>query len=235
MEVPVAAFARAAIAAISIHKIRIVGIDQRGCGRSRPLASAALSKLYLNTTRSLIKDIEAVRTHLGIETWLVSGVSWGTTLALAYALEHPDRVSEMVLVAVTTTSRQEVDWITEGVGAIFPEAWQRFDQNSSRRDGERIVEAYARRLAQGDQQDRLRAARAWNDWELSTSRLIQTGCRPINASTTNRGWFSQPSSRTTRPTTDFSRMTRKYSAASLLSGIFRPFSFMAVATSAGLW
>jgi proline iminopeptidase len=103
----------------------------------------------------LIEDIEAVRKHLCIETWLVSGVSWGTTLALAYAQSHPSRVSELVLVAVTATSREEIDWITEDVGRLFPEAWQRFEQASRRRDGERIVDAYARRLAAGKIEDRL--------------------------------------------------------------------------------
>lgn len=161
------------------QKYRIVGIDQRGCGRSRPLASDALGELQRNTTQSLIGDIEAVRRHLGVETWLVSGVSWGTTLALAYAQAHPERVSELVLVAVTTTSREEIDWITEGVGRLFPEAWQRFEQASSRRDGERIVEAYARRLAAGDRQDRLRAARAWNDWE-STHISLDPNWVPID-------------------------------------------------------
>jgi proline iminopeptidase len=147
------------------QKYRIVGIDQRGCGRSRPLATDALGELHRNTTQSLIEDIEAHRRHLGIEMWLVSGVSWGTTLALAYAQAHPERVSELVLVAVTTTSREEIDWITEGVGRIFPEAWQRFEQASGRRAGERVVEAYARRLATGDRSDRLLATRAWNAWE----------------------------------------------------------------------
>jgi len=143
------------------QKYRIVGIDQRGCGRSRPLATAALCELHRNTIQSLIEDIEAVRKHLDIETWLIAGVSWGTTLALAYAQTHPSRISELVLVAVTTTSREEVDWITEGVGRIFPEAWQQFEQASGRRSEERVVE----RLAASDIQDRLRAARAWIDWD----------------------------------------------------------------------
>ena len=143
------------------QKYRIVGIDQCRCGRSRPLATAALCELHRNTIQSLIEDIEAVRKHLDIETWLIAGVSWGTTLALAYAQTHPSRISELVLVAVTTTSREEVDWITEGVGRIFPEAWQQFEQASGRRSEERVVE----RLAASDIQDRLRAARAWIDWE----------------------------------------------------------------------
>ena len=161
------------------QKYRIVGIDQRGCGRSRPLTTDALDELPRNTTQSLIEDIEAVRRHLDVKTWLVSGVSWGTTLALAYAQTHPERVSALVLVAVTTTSREEVDWICEGVGRIFPEAWQRFEQASNRRDGERIVEAYARRLAMSDMQDRLRAAHAWNDWEL-THISLDPNWVPIN-------------------------------------------------------
>lgn len=145
---------------------RIVGIDQRGCGRSRPLAIDALDRLTGNTTAALIDDIEAVRAHLGIERWLVSGASWGTTLALAYAEAHPERVSALVLVAVTTTSREEVDWITETVGKLFPEAWQRFERESKRRAEERVVEAYARRLATGqDADDRAQAAASWDEWE----------------------------------------------------------------------
>lgn len=145
----------------------VVGIDQRGCGRSVPLVNNALGELDRNTTPTLIADIEAVRQHLGVDTWLVSGVSWGTTLALAYAQSHPSRVSELILVAVTTTSRAEIEWITERVGRIFPEAWQQFELASERRNGERIVDAYARRLAAGEIEDRLRAAKAWNDWELT--------------------------------------------------------------------
>ena len=143
----------------------IVGIDQRGCGRSRPRAGSALAALGTNTTQGLLDDIEAVREHLGINCWLVSGVSWGTTLALAYAQAHPDRVSELVMMAVTTTSREEVQWITEGVGTIFPEAWSAFEGASKRRPHERVVEAYARRLAGADPADRIRAAADWNAWE----------------------------------------------------------------------
>jgi proline iminopeptidase len=161
------------------QKYRIVGIDQRGCGRSRPLATEALRDLHRNTTQSLIKDIEAVRRHLAIEAWLIAGVSWGTTLALAYAQTHPGRVSELALVAVTTTSREEVDWIAGGVGRIFPEAWQQFEQASGRHREERVVEAYARRLATGDMEDRLRAARAWIEWE-SAHLSLDPNWRPAD-------------------------------------------------------
>jgi len=164
----------------------IVGIDQRGCGRSRPLASEALATIGTNTTESLIADIEAVRAHLGVQRWLVSGVSWGSTLALAYAQAHPARVSELVLMAVTTTSRAEVQWITEGVGEIFPEAWAEFARASGRRDDERVVEAYARRLAGADPADRIRAARAWNVWE-DTHVSLDPHWRPSGRTEPGRG------------------------------------------------
>ncbi len=162
------------------EKYRVIGIDQRGCGRSRPLAIDDLDQLHLNTTQTLIEDIEAVRKHLSIDRWLVAGSSWGATLALAYAQAHPERVSEIVLVAVTTTSREEVNWITEGVGSLFPEAWERFDMSSLKHDGERVVEAYARRLASGSLRDRLQAARDWNQWE-TTHISLDPNWTPIDS------------------------------------------------------
>jgi proline iminopeptidase len=153
----------------------LVGIDQRGCGRSRPLACDRPGDLRHNTTQALIADIEAVRNHLHIENWLVAGMSWGSTLALAYAQAHPKRVRELVLAAVTTTSRAEVDWITEGISRLLPEACLRFDHASKRRHGERPVEAYARRMASDDPQDRVRAATAWNDWEAALQSLEPGG------------------------------------------------------------
>ena len=151
----------------------IVGIDQRGCGRSRPLVTDDLSNIRYNTTQTLIEDIEAVREHLGVERWVLHGVSWGSTLALAYAQAHPERVRAIVLVAVTTTSRDEIEWITNGVGRIFPEARQRFVAASGQRSGERVVDAYARRLSDADSSvdDRERAAAAWDEWESEHIRL----------------------------------------------------------------
>ncbi len=147
------------------HRHLIVGIDQRGCGRSRPLAIEALDRLHRNTTQGIIDDIEAVRAQLRIDRWLIAGGSWGSTLALAYAQAHPSRVTELVLVAVTTTSRDEVMWITETVGRIFPEAWHRFERAAYAQPEERIVDAYARRLATGDPADRAQAAQDWDEWE----------------------------------------------------------------------
>lgn len=145
----------------------IVGLDQRGCGRSTPWAIDDLGALDRITTEQLIDDIEAVREHLGIERWLVHGVSWGSTLALAYALAHPDRVTALVLVAVTTGGRREIDWITEGVGRIFPEAWARFAAAGAELapGHARIVEAYAHALQSPDLTVRERAADAWDAWE----------------------------------------------------------------------
>ncbi len=123
--------------------------------------------LATNTTQAQIDDLEALREHLGVERWLVTGASWGSTLALAYAQAHPERVSEIALFAVTTTSRTEVDWITEHVGRIFPEAWDRFAATVERHDGERVVDAYARVLRNGTRAERERAAAAWGDWETT--------------------------------------------------------------------
>lgn len=156
----------------------IVGLDQRGTGESRPLAIDDLEHLDANTTQALIDDIEALRTHLGIESWLVHGVSWGSTLALAYALDHPARVTELVLMAVTSGSREEIDWITERVGVIFPEVWHPFA--SAARAGERVVEAYARLLRDPDPAVRSAAADAWERWESTHISLDPNSApRPV--------------------------------------------------------
>jgi proline iminopeptidase len=145
---------------------RIVLFDQRGCGRSTPLAGDPATDLSTNTTPHLIADMERLRRHLGIDRWLLFGGSWGSTLGLAYAQRHPERVSEIVLVAVTTGRRREIDWITQDVGRIFPEQWARFRDGvpPAERDG-RLVEAYARLLNDPDPAVRERAARDWCDWE----------------------------------------------------------------------
>jgi proline iminopeptidase len=145
---------------------RAVLFDQRGAGRSRPLASDVDTDLSTNTTAHLIADIERLREHLRIEQWTVLGVSWGTTLALAYAQTHPNRVSALVLALVTTTSHREVDWLTRGVGCIFPREWQRFADSVP--DSLRhvpLVDAYARLLFDPDRDVRERAAREWCGWE----------------------------------------------------------------------
>lgn len=146
---------------------RLVGIDQRGCGRSTPSVVDALDRLPGNTTDGLIADIELVRAELGIDRWVVTGGSWGSTLAVAYALAHPERVIGIVLGAVTTTGRDEVDWLTETMGRVFPEDWEALERSSHRRPGERVIDAYARVLATGTLDERIAAADAWDDWEAT--------------------------------------------------------------------
>lgn len=141
-----------------------ISFDQRGCGRSTPLATEP-GALRHNNTPQLIADIEELREHLGIERWIVAGGSWGATLALLYAQAHPARVLGLVVVAVPFTTAREVEWLTEGMGRFFPEEWERFAQAVERRDGERIVYAYARVLGSGTSAERLQAARSWCRWE----------------------------------------------------------------------
>jgi proline iminopeptidase len=145
---------------------RAVLFDQRGCGRSRPLASGPDAKLMVNTTDHLVADIERLRTHLQIDRWVVVGVSWGVTLGLIYAQRHPDRVLAMVLGAVTAGTRRETEWITRDMGRLFPREWERFIElvPPSQRDDE-LAAAYARLLADPDVQVRDGAARAWCEWE----------------------------------------------------------------------
>ncbi|CAN5506551.1 prolyl aminopeptidase [soil metagenome] len=145
---------------------RIVLFDQRGCGRSTPHASDPATDLALITTDHLLADIERLREHLAVERWLVFGGSWGCALALIYAERYPERVSEMVLLALATGRRAETDLLTRGLGGIFPEAWARFVAGVPEdvRDGD-LAAAYARRLADPDPAVRDRAARDWCAWE----------------------------------------------------------------------
>ncbi|MEU7075360.1 alpha/beta fold hydrolase [Streptomyces narbonensis] len=105
---------------------RLVLFDQRGCGRSTPHASDPAADMSVNTTAHLVADMERLREHLGIEQWLLYGGSWGSTLILAYAEAYPERVTGIVLAAVTTTRRSEIAWLYEGAGRFFPEAHERF-------------------------------------------------------------------------------------------------------------
>lgn len=145
---------------------RVVLFDQRGSGRSRPLASDPDADLSANTTAHLIADIEALRRYLGVESWTVLGLSWGTTLGLAYAQAHPQRVIALVLALVGTTSRREVEWLTRGVGRIFPQEWARFA--SAVPEILRhlpLVDAYAALLFDADPAVREHTAREWCAWE----------------------------------------------------------------------
>ncbi len=149
---------------------RIVLFDQRGCGRSTPHASAPDTDLASNTTWHLIADIELLRQHLDIDRWLVLGGSWGSVLALAYAEQYPERVTELVLFGVSTGRHKELDWLFRGgIAIFFPEQWERLRAAlpQADRDGD-IVEAYARLLHAPDPAVRDRAAYEWCLWESAT-------------------------------------------------------------------
>ena len=149
-------------------RYRIVLFDQRGAGRSTPHASEPGIDLSTNTTDHLVADIELLRRHLGIERWLLRGGSWGSTLALVYAVRHPARVTELVLNSIATTTPWEVDWITRDVGAFFPEAWVRFRDGVPERERDAsLAEAYHRLLMNPDPAIHTNAARGWCDWETA--------------------------------------------------------------------
>jgi proline iminopeptidase len=147
---------------------RAVLFEQRGSGQSTPHAS-----LEDNTTWHLVSDIEQLREHLGIETWQVFGGSWGSTLALAYAETHPDRVNELVLRGIFLCRPKEIQWFyQEGASAIFPDVWEEYLKAIPPAERTDLVTAYYRRLTSEDDSVRLEAARAWSIWEGSTSKLF---------------------------------------------------------------
>jgi len=147
---------------------RVVLFDQRGSGKSTPHAS-----LEENTTWHLVSDIEQLREHLGIDTWQVFGGSWGSTLALAYAERHPDRVAQVVLRGIFLCRPKEIQWFyQEGANAIFPDVWEEYLKIIPETERADMVTAYYRRLTSEDDSVRLEAARAWSIWEGSTSKLF---------------------------------------------------------------
>ena len=147
-------------------RYRVVLFDQRGCGRSLPHASDPATDMSVNTTEHLLADIEKLREELGIERWLMFGGSWGSTLILAYAERHPDRVSEIVIPSVTMSRRSEIDWLYRGVGRFFPEEWERFRAGvpEAERHGD-LLAAYARLMENPDAEVRAKAAANWLTWE----------------------------------------------------------------------
>ncbi|ONI86853.1 prolyl aminopeptidase [Saccharothrix sp. ALI-22-I] len=149
---------------------RIVLFDQRGSGRSRPHASEYSTDLSVNTTAHLVGDIERLREHLGIDRWMVFGGSWGSTLGLHYAELFPHRVTEVVLVAITTSRHVELDWLYNGLGMLFPEQWSRFRLGAGEGATD-LVAAYDVLLNDPDPAVREKAATDWTDWEFSIISL----------------------------------------------------------------
>jgi proline iminopeptidase len=150
------------------RRYRIILFDQRGCGQSTPHAS-----LQDNTTWHLVEDMEKLRSHLRIESWQVFGGSWGSTLALAYAESHPERVTELVLRGIFLVRQREIDWFYQaGANAIFPDAWEAYEAEIPKAERHDFVSAYYKRLTSKDPELRRRAAVAWSVWEGRTSKLI---------------------------------------------------------------
>ena len=147
---------------------RIVLFDQRGCGRSTPHA-----ELAGNTTQALIADMEAIREHLGIERWMLFGGSWGSTLSLAYAETHPERVLGLVLRGVFLCRPHEIRWFyQEGASRLFPDYWQDFLEPIPPEERADLVSAYYGRLTGDDEVTRMAAAKAWSMWEGRTATLL---------------------------------------------------------------
>ena len=150
------------------EKYRIVLFDQRGCGKSTPYAS-----LEENTTWDLVSDTEQLREHLGIEKWQVFGGSWGSTLALAYAQKHPERVLELVLRGIFLLRREEIEWFYQkGASILFPDAWEPFLAHIPEAERSDLMTAYHKRLTSEDPAVRLAAAKIWSTWEGATSKLL---------------------------------------------------------------
>ena len=155
-------------------RYRIVLMDQRGCGRSTPHA-----EVRENTTWDLVADIERVRERLGIEKWLVFGGSWGSTLALAYATKHPERVAALVLRGIFLLQKSEIDWFYQnGAGNIFPDAFDRYVSVIPEAERGDLVSAFHARLFSSDAETRIRAARAWSRWEGETISIAGPSALP---------------------------------------------------------
>jgi proline iminopeptidase len=147
---------------------RIILFDQRGSGRSQPHA-----EILENTTDHLIADMEKLRRMAGVEQWLVFGGSWGSTLALAYAIRHPSRVAGLILRGIFLGRKREVRWLfQEGASEIFPDYWERFISPIPPSERNDLVSAYYHRLTGEDPVERLRSAQAWSGWEASVCKLV---------------------------------------------------------------
>jgi proline iminopeptidase len=150
------------------ERYNVLLFDQRGCGRSTPHAS-----LEANTTWHLVEDIERLRELAGVENWLVFGGSWGSTLALAYAETHRQRISGLILRGIFTMNQWEIDWFYQrGASQLFPDKWERFLEPIPQEERGDLVAAYHKRLTDADPAVQLEAAKAWSGWEAGTVTLL---------------------------------------------------------------
>ena len=149
------------------HFYRIILLDQRGCGRSTPQGC-----IQDNDTDALVGDIEAIKNHLGIHQWLVFGGSWGSTLALAYALAHPQSVTGLILRGIFLSRQSELDWFLGEVQAFFPEPWEKLLSYLPSNEQSNPLEAYAKRVFSANQSVAQEAAIHWNAFESSIMALL---------------------------------------------------------------
>ncbi len=150
------------------EKYRIILFDQRGCGRSEPHAS-----LENNTTQDLISDIENIRQELGVKKWVVAGGSWGSTLALAYAEKHPDKVLGLIVRGIFLCTPKEIEWFyQDGASQFFPDYWQDYLHPIPEVERDNLLEAYHKRLVGDNEIARMGAAKAWSLWEARTATLM---------------------------------------------------------------
>ncbi len=149
------------------EKYRIILFDQRGCGRSHPHAS-----LKNNTTQHLIADMEQIRKELNIEKWVVTGGSWGSTLALLYAQSHPESVAGLIVRGIFLATKAEIHWFyQEGASNIFPDYWEDFLKPIAKEERGNLLQAYHNILMSDNEIARMRAAKAWAIWEARTASL----------------------------------------------------------------
>lgn len=148
-------------------RYRIILVDQRGSGKSLPAAC-----LEENTTWDLVSDFELIRKKLSIQKWHVFGGSWGSTLALAYAETHPDKVTALILRGIFLLRKKEIAWFyQDGASTIFPDAWEPYRDHIPVAERNDFVAAYHKRLTHSDLAVQMAAAKAWTTWEMATSRL----------------------------------------------------------------
>lgn len=150
------------------EKFDIIQFDQRGCGKSTPYA-----ELNENNTQNSVSDIEALRNHFGIDSWHVFGGSWGSTLSLIYAQNHPSRARSLVLRGIFMCRKSELHWFyQDGASHVFPDAFEPYSTHIPESERNDLIAAYYRRLTSEDVSIRRAAAKEWTRWEMATSRMF---------------------------------------------------------------
>jgi proline iminopeptidase len=168
-------------------RYRIIGFDQRGCGRSTPHAAGEGVDFSVITTAHMVADIERLRAHFGVDKWVIYGGSWGTTLGLAYAEAHPEHVAAMVFGGVTTTRRREIDWLYRGMAPLYPVEWERFVAGAPKGTTEGgLVAAYNDLLFDADPAVRDKAARDFHDWDNAAVSVTAQVGRPSDGADPTR-------------------------------------------------